>query len=650
MPSATRRSGGAGSGETGGGRSLRPHRGHRLRLPPSPDAPDQADLASVREWIGRQKGPTAIDLFSGAGGLSLGLERAGFNVLLGADSDQMAVETHHANLGGLVYDGDLSDPAELLDMLHAWGIETVDLVAGGPPCQPFSRAGRSKINNLVASGTRSGDDPRARLWRSFTAVVKHLQPRMVLVENVPELPRWDGGAVLIGFHEHFRDMGYEVDARVLEALNHGIPQHRARLFIVGRRDGLSIDWPEVQRNRVTVRDAIGDLPPVPAGYREDQTDYVARPGSGAPYVMRMRRGMINGDANILHDHLTRAVRSDDHEAFTLLEEDGTYRDLPERLRRYRSDIFDDKYKRLAWDRVSRSITAHLAKDGYWYIHPEQHRTLSVREAARIQSFPDDFRFAGEPTHRYRQIGNAVPPLLGECVGRALLEARQPVGPSVETSVREDLVRWHQSAAREFPWRDADLKPWFVLMAEMCLHRTRADQVVPVFRKLRRIAPTPRSMIRREAEVLDAMRSLGLRWRAENIIRVARTIVEEFGGRVPDTETELLSLPGVGDYAAHAVLCFAFRRPSVLTDTNTVRIASRLRGDGDTRRWQVRLDLYRLAGARGPDAEFNYALLDLGALHCRAGKPICEGCPIREHCATGSGSERLSQPEIEEAPA
>src|SRR5205085_7290206 len=110
---------------------------------------------------------------------------------------------------------------------------------------------------------------------------------------------------------------------------------------------------------------------------------------------------------------------DDAEAFRLLKEGQTYRDLPTKLQRYRTDIFDDKYKRLAWDEVSRSITAHIAKDGYWYIHPEQHRTLSIREAARIQTFPDRFRFAGEPTHRYRQIGNAVPPLLAEHLGRSI---------------------------------------------------------------------------------------------------------------------------------------------------------------------------------------------------------------------------------------
>src|SRR5207248_10797968 len=121
-------------------------------------------------------------------------------------------------------------------------------------------------------------------------------------------------------------------------------------------------------------------------------------------------------------HITRDIRADDAQAFALLEEGQTYMDLPEHLQRYRSDIFTDKYKRLEWGEVSRSITAHIAKDGYWYIHPQQHRTLSVREAARGQTFPDWFRFAGHPTLRLKQSGNAVPSILGAAVGRQLRTA------------------------------------------------------------------------------------------------------------------------------------------------------------------------------------------------------------------------------------
>ncbi len=324
--------------------------------------------------------PTAIDLFSGAGGLSLGLRDAGFSVLVGADWDPHSVHTHEANIGGLGYVGDLSEPAELISYLDGWGITDVDLVAGGPPCQPFSRAGRSMIRNLVASGSRSAEDPRAELWQGFMVVVSHLRPRAVLVENVPDLPSWDDGSVLMGFYESLKDLGYTVDARVLDGFQYGVPQHRARLFLVGLRDGRTFEWPEPRTDVTTLRDAIGDLPPVPPAQRAERIPYYGVPRS--PFQRKMREGIPARDLTSIHDHITRDIRPDDAEAFALLGEGQTYMDLPMHLRRYRSDIFTDKYKRLVWDEVSRSITAHIAKDGYWYIHPQQHRTLSVREAAR----------------------------------------------------------------------------------------------------------------------------------------------------------------------------------------------------------------------------------------------------------------------------
>ena len=607
-------------------------------MPPADGAPDPTNLADVRRWVSRAPSPTAIDLFCGAGGLSLGLRDAGFSVLVGADCDECSIETHAANIAGLTYHGDLSDPAELLEHIDAWGIRRVDLVAGGPPCQPFSRAGSSKIRSLVRAGARGEHDPRAQLWRSFVAVVEHVRPKAVVIENVPDLPAWDDGAVLIGFYESLRELGYEVDARILDAFQFGVPQHRARLFIVGLRSRRSMHWPEPSGLSPTLRDAIGDLPPVPPAQRQERIRYFGAPDTP---LQQELRGRLEGEhARWIHDHITRDVRPDDAEAFRLLGEGQTYEDLPEHLRRYRSDIFTDKYKRLAWDQVSRSITAHIAKDGYWYIHPEQHRTLSIREAARVQTFPDSFRFAGEPSHRLRQIGNAVPPLLAARLGGCLRESlmsRPRRATATAEPFRRDLLRWHATTARRFPWREAGLDSWLVLMAEMCLHRTRADQVVPVFESLRRLAPTPEAMVNRREESLDAMRSLGLRWRAKGIIATAETLVRDHSGVVPDDELMLRSLPGVGDYVAQAVLCFGFGRRAVLVDTNTHRITARLNGREVTRRWQIRLDLYRLAGARGPDAEFNYALLDLGALVCRAGEPRCGECPVRRHCSHGSGA-------------
>ena len=628
----------ADEGKTGKSRTaVKFHRGHNLTLASHPDAPDPLDLAAVRRWVRAEsaRGLTALDLFCGAGGLSLGLENAGFRVLVGADIDLPSVQTHVANIGGLGYPGDLSDPEDFLDHLRAWGIRKVDLVAGGVPCQPFSRAGQAKLRSLVDAGQRSVDDPRAGMWRSFISVVETTKPSAVLLENVPDLAAWDEGAVLVGFCESLRELGYRPQATILDAYKYGVPQHRSRLFIVALRPGAAFDWPRPQSRPPTVRQAIGDLPVVGGAQREECLPY----GGPRTKLQRLLRAEVSrDDRRVVHDHITRDVRKDDAEAFALLAEGGTYDQLPRRLQRYRADIFSDKYKRLEWNGLSRSITAHLAKDGYWYIHPEQHRTLSVREAARIQTFPDWFRFAGQPSLRYRQIGNAVPVLLAEAIASSLHLAltlpRKRGRPRMNgQAFRTDLLAWHKHHARDYPWR-AQVDPWHVLMAEVCLHRTRADQVRPVYEALAELAPTPADMVANARKTRDAMRSLGLRWRAENLVKIARALVRDHGGQVPSDSLELRRLPGVGDYVANAVLTFGFGQRTVIVDTNTSRIVGRVRGRTEnTRRWQLRLDLHGLAGRDGPDASFNYALLDLGAQICRAGTPLCEDCPVRRHCAT-----------------
>ena len=243
------------------------------------------------------------------------------------------------------------------------------------------------------------------------------------------------------------------------------------------------------------------------------------------------------------------------------------------------------------------------------------------------------------------------PTLAARLGEGIMESlasRASRRRSEADRFRQELLDWHAQSARRYPWREDGLDPWVVLMAEMCLHRTRADQVVPVFRSLRRLAPTPQAMVDNREEALAAMRSLGLRWRAEGIIATAEALVSQHGGAVPEDELQLRSLPGVGDYVAQAVRCFGFGRRAVLVDTNTQRITSRLNARDSTRRWQIRLDLYRLAGAQGPDAEFNYALLDLGALVCRAGQPRCEECPVRRHCAHAGGAPVPAQLSLTDA--
>lgn len=580
--------------------------------------------------------PTAVDLFCGAGGLSSGLERAGFDVLVGADSDEWATRTHDASTGGLSWCGDLSDPTELLNTLRVWGLEHVDLVAGGVPCQPFSRAGRSRIRDLVSSGERGDHDVRADLWSSFIAVVETLRPSAVLVENVPDLPSWDDGAVLINLYESLRELGYRVDARILDAFRFGVPQHRQRLILVGFTGDRPALWPEPSDRLVHLRDAIGDLPPIPRAQRAESLPYDERRQS-SEFQRLMRRDVSPGDLGRIHDHICRDVRPDDMEAFRLLDEGQTYIDLPERLRRYRSDVFTDKYKRLAWNELCRSITAHISKDGYWYIHPQQHRTLSIREAARVQTFPDDFRFAGTQTHRYRQIGNAVPVLLGEAIGRAVADGlERPVSSGRSTkndAFRQRLLTWHESAGVDSPsWR-IEGDPWFVLLAELLVSRARPIEAEEVVAKLRVVAPTPDALLRHRDPAAALCRA-GVKERAATVVEIARDLVDYFEGRVPSEEADLLLLPGVGDYVCRAVLTFGFSRRQVLVDRTTARVAGRVAGHDDTRRFQLRLDLHQLAGGPGPDAQFNRTLLDLGRAVCVPNRPLCAGCPVASLCVTG----------------
>ena len=618
------------------------HRGERIRLAPHQMSPDPKDRDAVRRWLEERPHPWAIDLFCGAGGLSLGLEEQGFSVVAAADADPVATETHAANIQGLTWTGDLSDPSAFIRQLDDWGIEEVDLLAGGPPCQPFSTAGMSKIGDLVRRGDRRPRDERADLWRSFFAIVDRLNPGAMLFENVPNFAQAQGGALLVALVDELKGRGYGVHVEVLEAWRYRVPQHRSRLFVIGIAGEGDFEWPKPVGRRPTVGQAIGDLPLVEAGVRDEAQGYKGPPKSALGRLLR--KGLRRPESLLIRDHVTRSVRPDDAEIYKLLKPGDTYMDVPEHLRRYRSDTFSDKYVRLSFEDLSRTITAHIAKDGYWYIHPREDRTLSIREAARIQTFPDRFRFAGQPSNRYRQIGNAVPPLLASAIASSVKGALEDGVPMAGTNwsqsknaghLRDNLSGWFEQSRRDFPWRRLQLSPWQILLLEMCLHRTKAEQVARVAERLLSLGETPDSFLGNSRELTPVLASLGLHWRSVNLASAAEFVRDRLDGEIPDNWQELTAIPGVGDYIASAVLCFAFGRPSVLMDTNTVRIARRLMGSSDQPNWQLRLALHELAGPKGADVEWNQALLDLGALVCTARTPKCAECPIRACCKTGT---------------
>jgi DNA (cytosine-5)-methyltransferase 1 len=237
------------------------------------------------------------------------------------------------------------------------------------------------------------------------------------MENVPDMALYDEGKLLEKIKGSFPR--YAVDHRILDAVHYGVPQRRKRLFVQGNRLGLKVVWPKltVAQRFVTVKDAISDLPVRTPPSLEEVLPY--RPESQTEYQVLMRKKVLPEHREVIFDHIIRQVREDDKMIFNLLPQGGKYRDLPKDLQRYRTDIFDDKYWRLINSEPSWTVTAHIRKDAYRYIHPDQCRTLSIREFARLQSFPDHFRFAGPRTERLRQIGNAVPPLLAERIATSL---------------------------------------------------------------------------------------------------------------------------------------------------------------------------------------------------------------------------------------
>jgi DNA (cytosine-5)-methyltransferase 1 len=314
-------------------------RTEHLRLQMHADSPDPG---AWRAWVNESNRPIAIDLFCGAGGLSHGLESAGYRVALAVDTDDWALETHRHNFEGPALNLDLSSPQARDQLIARLDGVNIDLVAGGPPCQPFSRAGRSKIRSLVEQGLRASDDSRQELWRAFLDIVERVRPRTVLMENVPDMALGDDGAVLRVMISRLETSGYDVDARIVDAWLHGVPQHRQRLILIGVQKGAPV-WPQ-PCDMVTLREAIGDLPKLRVrADHEIGAEVLPYDGPLSDFARRARKRCGDDTEAAVFDHCTRAVRSDDLEAFRLMKPGTLYTDLPKHLQRYRADIFDDKY-------------------------------------------------------------------------------------------------------------------------------------------------------------------------------------------------------------------------------------------------------------------------------------------------------------------
>lgn len=620
-------------------------RGQVLRLKPHPEhcSTGEEFLDHCRSLRARDDAALlGADLFSGAGGMSLGLEAAGIKMVFGADFDPDARETHAHHFGGMSVAWDLGDPACVAEVGRLLRSARIDVLAGGPPCQPFSKAGRSGMRHLVREGVRDPYDQRRDLWQSYLEIVRLARPRAVIMENVPDMALDREMFILRSIVQRLEDWGYSVQERVVDTYRYGVPQFRQRLILVAMLGKAHFDWPAETTKKVTLGNAISDLPPVDpqAGWTAD-----AERGNWRPYHVprtafqrAMRATVPSSDKNKVFDHVTRRVRADDAEAFDHLGTKTRYSELPDELKRYRDDIFDDKYKRLDANDLCRTITAHIAKDGYWYIHPEQNRTLTVREAARVQTFPDHFRFAGPPTSALRQIGNAVPPELARAVGAQVARTLAGGGQRAAVTSRETrgaLANWFDGTAHWIdPWLKVDSR-WLVILGEELLGQ-ETERVVRSIWPIAKRWGTPEALLAATTELGEVCGWLDKPGVADALVGLAESVVDGSADLHDDDLAVLVASGRVSRVSAElAMLVESEGEEPVLATTGALRVAGRF--FQGTERWlrnrnsDGRIAVARLVGFSGASRRAQLGLIVLGTTVCTPRSPSCAECPLVRWC-------------------
>lgn len=389
---------------------------------------------------------TFIDLFAGCGGLSEGFYRQGFKALAHVEIDHWACESLRArmkyygykNYNEEVIEDDITSEDIIKKIDKAIKGRKVDIIIGGPPCQAYSTAGR------VRAGEKMAKDPRNYLFESYVRILEYYLPKFFVFENVtgllsakvantPILPK-----VLRALGNKYRVIT-NPDILVHNTADYGVPQLRKRVIIMGVRNDLETEvlqlyhdvtkthWnPETPENErqnrsryVNVRDAIGDLPPVEPGEDASSEGYDYPCNNG--FLQRIGQKGVHP----LMDHIARRHNDLDRERFqVMIHNHWSFGQLRKEMPQYEHEharVFDNSYVVQWWELPSKTILAHIHKDGFQFIHPDeaQRRTFTVREAARIQSFPDDFEFKGSRGEKYKQIGNAVPPLFAEALAKSI---------------------------------------------------------------------------------------------------------------------------------------------------------------------------------------------------------------------------------------
>ena len=402
-----------------------------------------------------------IDLFAGAGGLSEGFIRAGFDPIAHVEMNNDACDTlktrtafhylkennsidvYHNYLKGIISRDELWSkiPTELINSVSNTEISAetlpflfekidkqvgksqVDVVIGGPPCQAYSVAGRARDPNGMS------DDPRNHLYKYYVEFLKRYNPKMFVFENVPGILSANNGGYLDLIFKEVRAAGYELDKKVLNAKHFGVLQDRKRVIIIGWRKDLNLKYPNFEEKEpqyAILKDLFSDLPKLQNGQGAWGISNYA--GKTTPYLERS--GIRNG-IDFTTQHIARRNNDNDLEIYKIAVNQWVnekrrlnYAHLPERLIKHNNTTsFTNRFQVVNHVGVSHTVVAHICADGHYYIHPDiaQNRSITVREAARIQSFPDDYFFEKSRTTAFKQIGNAVPVLMAEGIAKKIKE-------------------------------------------------------------------------------------------------------------------------------------------------------------------------------------------------------------------------------------
>ena len=344
---------------------------------------------------------TVLDLFCGCGGLSKGFEMAGYNILLGVDFNEPALRTYAYNhKESKILQGDLSVPETFEKIDKLIGDNAIDVIIGGPPCHGFS-----------LTGPRNFDDARNKLYLAMIETVRRYKPRAFMIENVPGMATLYKGEVKNEILKRFKKMNYSITCKILCSADYGVPQIRKRLVFIGLRDHKDeFEFPtpsHTQDNYITCEQAISDLPSLVDNIGSDVSDYIMEPLNEYQRTMR-------GECKILYNHKAVSHKQFVKDIIALVPDGGNWKDLPDGVGESRK--FHMAWTRYRSDKPSRTIdTGHRNN-----FHYKWNRCPTVRESARLQSFPDDFVFLGNRGQQDKQVGNAVPCFMAKAIGLQLL--------------------------------------------------------------------------------------------------------------------------------------------------------------------------------------------------------------------------------------